>query len=149
MKNKIVVIVSWMLVIISAGFIFYMSACDGNTSAEQSGRVVKVIEEIINDPVKAKEAEGVVRETAHSAEFFLLGFLLMNALLQTAVRRKELITLVIGFLYACSDEIHQIWIPGRTSELIDLLIDTVGVTVAIAVFYVCEKCVKALKERKE
>ena len=39
--------------------------------------------------------------------------------------------LAAGFLYAVSDEIHQIFVPGRSGEPRDVLIDTSGVLIGI------------------
>lgn len=44
---------------------------------------------------------------------------------------KGLIPLLIGFLYAVSDEIHQYFVPGRAMQARDVLIDTVGVLLGI------------------
>ena len=37
-----------------------------------------------------------------------------------------LLSLLICFLYACSDEIHQLFIVGRSGNAYDVLIDTIG-----------------------
>ena len=42
-----------------------------------------------------------------------------------------LIPLLIGFLYAVSDEIHQHFVPGRAMQARDVLIDTAGVLLGI------------------
>lgn len=42
-----------------------------------------------------------------------------------------LIPLLIGFLYAVSDEIHQYFVPGRAMQARDVLIDTAGVLLGI------------------
>ena len=44
---------------------------------------------------------------------------------------KGLIPLLIGFLYAVSDEIHQHFVPGRAMQARDVLIDTAGVLLGI------------------
>ena len=42
-----------------------------------------------------------------------------------------LVPLLIGFLYAVSDEIHQYFVPGRAMQARDVLIDTAGVLLGI------------------
>ena len=32
----------------------------------------------------------------------------------------------VTFLYACTDEIHQLFVPGRAGKFTDVLIDTTG-----------------------
>lgn len=45
---------------------------------------------------------------------------------KTSVIKMFLITIVICFLYAVSDEIHQYFVPGRACRLFDVLIDISG-----------------------
>ena len=40
--------------------------------------------------------------------------------------------LIIGLLYALSDEVHQLFVPGRTSDPLDLLADGVGLVLGCA-----------------
>ena len=38
---------------------------------------------------------------------------------------------VVGTLYAASDEIHQLFVPGRSGQLRDVLLDSAGVAAGI------------------
>ena len=77
--------------------------------------------------IRAAESEHIVRKLAHYSIYTLLGFL---ASLTVGRRRlfskKSLGVLLFCFLYACSDEIHQIFVPGRAGMFTDVLIDTSG-----------------------
>ena len=44
---------------------------------------------------------------------------------------KITITSITGIIYAISDEIHQSFIPGRSPQVTDVLIDTMGVILGI------------------
>ena len=44
------------------------------------------------------------------------------------------ISLLISMLYACTDEFHQHFVPGRSCEVRDVLIDTAGALIGILVF---------------
>ena len=35
---------------------------------------------------------------------------------------------IITVLYACTDEIHQLFVPGRAGMVTDVMIDSIGVT---------------------
>jgi VanZ family protein len=70
----------------------------------------------------------VLRKIAHAAEFAVLG-----ALLARATERAGL-ALVLGVLYAVSDEVHQSFVPGRLGSPVDVAIDAVGVVVGVAVW---------------
>ena len=53
----------------------------------------------------------------------LLGFLTFSFLLG---RGRFLIPIGVTFLYACTDEIHPLFVPGRAGKFTDVLIDTTG-----------------------
>ena len=70
----------------------------------------------------------VLRKGAHTAEYAILGLLLMRAV------GRELPALAVGVAYAITDEVHQHFVSGRHGSPVDVLIDTVGL--AIGVFLV-------------
>lgn len=45
--------------------------------------------------------------------------------------KKFATSIIIGIIYATSDEIHQAFVPGRGPLLTDVLIDTMGVILGI------------------
>lgn len=49
------------------------------------------------------------------------------------MKKRMLISVIIGFLYAVSDEIHQSFIPNRSARIIDVFLDTLGVTNGILI----------------
>jgi VanZ family protein len=49
------------------------------------------------------------------------------------------IAVVLSALYAGSDEIHQLFVPGRTSRLEDVLIDTLAALAGVAVLFAAIK----------
>ena len=67
----------------------------------------------------------VLRKLAHTAEFAVLGALLMRAV------RQELPALALGISYAVSDEIHQRFVPGRVGSPLDVVIVAAGVAVGV------------------
>ena len=67
----------------------------------------------------------LLRKAAHVVEYAILGALLLRAL------ERELPALVAGVAYACTDEIHQHFVPGRNGSPLDLLIDAAGVLLGV------------------
>ena len=67
----------------------------------------------------------VLRKIAHAAEFAVLGALLLRALDRAAV------AFALGALYAVSDELHQVFVPGRMGSPLDVAIDAVGVACGV------------------
>ena len=39
--------------------------------------------------------------------------------------------------YAATDEVHQMFVPGRSAELADLIVDSLGVVIGTAVCWAC------------
>jgi VanZ family protein len=72
--------------------------------------------------------DGFVHRAAHVLEFAVLGALLLRALSKAkpVTKREMLITLIVVTLYGVSDEVHQRFTPGRSSEGISVLFDVAG-----------------------
>jgi VanZ family protein len=65
--------------------------------------------------------------------FHLIEYAFLAILLSLAILKKKWIIL-IGYLYAVSDEFHQSFVPGRTSRFRDTMIDLVGILIGIFIF---------------
>ena len=64
-------------------------------------------------------------------------------------RKKVLISIGLAFIYACSDEIHQLFVGGRSGEFRDVLIDSCGAGFGIFVVWnICEIYKKIKKQNK-
>ena len=72
----------------------------------------------------------IVRKSAHFTLFAILGFVLFGFIntYSLELRKKIIITIIIGMLYAISDEIHQLFVPERAGQIRDVFIDTLGVS---------------------
>ncbi len=67
----------------------------------------------------------VLRKLAHAGEFAVLGALLLRATERAGV------AFGLGALYAVSDELHQMFVPGRMGSPLDVAIDMVGVAFGV------------------
>lgn len=78
--------------------------------------------------VGGKVTDGIVHRAVHIAEFAVLGALLLRAISQNEpmTKREVFITLVVVAVYGASDEFHQRFTPGRSSEAISVLFDVAG-----------------------
>jgi len=68
----------------------------------------------------------VIRKTAHFGNYFVLGLLVYRAMAGSLCRfdvRSACWTMLIGLLYALSDEYHQSFNPSRTPSLYDSGLD--------------------------
>ena len=68
----------------------------------------------------------------HATEYGVLGFLVAHACLRTFPHhgraRVAAVAILAGVLWGTLDEIHQAFVPGRSADVLDLLADSVGVT---------------------
>jgi VanZ family protein len=69
----------------------------------------------------------ILRKCAHMAEFGLLWILWWRAL----GYGSRAIPAVIAIGYAITDEVHQTFVDGRVGSVVDVLIDSAGVLLAM------------------
>lgn len=149
MKKKIILSI---LIILWMGLIFFFSnqqAVDSdNVSNGVISKVIDVIEHIKGSEFTDNELDMIydyavtpVRKTAHFLIYTILGMLVFNLIKQYKVKIKDviIISILICLFYACTDEIHQLFILGRSGELRDVLIDTLGSIFGIFVTYLMMK----------
>jgi VanZ family protein len=72
------------------------------------------------------------RKIVHMAEYALLCFLWWRAL-RTVVPHTRALALAFALTvaYACSDELHQTFVEGRSGNPLDVAIDTAGAAAAV------------------
>ncbi|MDE5414019.1 VanZ family protein [Alkalihalobacterium chitinilyticum] len=133
---------SWTAVIAWMALIFYLSHQPATVSSELSSEVTEVIIEIIetvapNTQFEFGNLNHLVRKNAHFFAYLVLGLLTINALRRSGSTgyRSIGVALVICILYAITDEVHQLFIPGRSGEVRDVLIDTAGASVGIGLYW--------------
>ena len=160
-KNKYLRDISWILVILWMGVIFWFSSMPSTESNNKSeGTINKIIETTVNTTNKVgltdkhpseKKMNQVVeylnyplRKCMHASVYFVLVLLLLNAFRLSNVSLKKAIffSILICFLYACSDEFHQTFVPGRTGQFSDSLIDTTGGILGVLFYYILSKIFK-------
>ena len=116
------------------GIIFCFSNQNADDSSKISdGFITTIINFFVDDDLSIDEKELLlekcsfyVRKFAHFTLYFVLGILVLNLLYQYNLKNKLLIGIVICIIYSCSDEFHQLFIPGRSGELRDVIIDSIG-----------------------
>ena len=141
----IIKIIKWILVILCMISIFLFSADTSDESdLKSNGLIIRIAEVLagrkLNDAEKDEKIEKyvvLVRKGAHFSIYFLLGFLIINLLVE--YREESWKTLffafVLSFFYACSDEFHQLFVPGRSGNIIDVWIDSIGSYVGVLFYH--------------
>lgn len=131
-------VIIWMI------FIFYMSGKTGQESSGQSGKIslfiTNLLEKVRQDPAQEMQnlqdiLELVIRKAAHMTEYAILFLLSYLATVKISMSQSRFynrsIAVLISLLYACSDEMHQLLVPGRSGRMIDVGIDMAGVLIVL------------------
>lgn len=161
MKNTTKKIIFGILVLINCITIFYFSNQIADDSNMQSSRVVNFIAKIIpairdmQEPDKTILLEEIltpiVRKGAHFSIYTLLGILTVNYAFTYKGRsfyQKGLIAFAFCVFYAITDEIHQAFIPGRSNEIRDVLIDSLGALTGILLSIIITKIYRKLRKKE-
>ncbi len=113
--------------------IFGFSAQDGVNSGKLSLKITKFLGDRLHlfdvgDTAVLNRWHHYVRKAGHFCEYGLLGVIASLFLLTYDISRflQFFISAQLCFLYACTDEIHQLSVAGRGGQFKDVLIDTSG-----------------------
>lgn len=116
---------------------FYLSHQPGEESSDLSGGLMALLNSILPfDLLEDQTFHTLLRKGAHISAYFVLSLLVMNAFGQLAIvgKRRVYMTFAISLAYAISDEVHQLFIPGRSGQVTDVLIDCLGSAIGIACY---------------
>lgn len=142
-------VIKFLLVIGCMFCIFSFSADNASESTKKSDDVIiKISEFVLRKELTKTEKKNylerfvvLVRKTAHFSIYLLLGFLLLSLFGEYWNIGYKTIFMVVflSFLYACSDEFHQLFVPGRSGSMVDVLIDTGGAITGCYLYYFFHK----------
>ena len=149
MKVNYFRIIFLFLALVTVVLIFMMSAQTATVSSRQSGKfIVGIAKVLVKDfesydtvarDLLISEYQRFVRKLAHFVIYAALGFF-SNGFLVTykSLPRKLcfLISLAFCMFYACTDEFHQYFVPGRSCMFSDVVLDCFGAATGIFVFIV-------------
>ena len=125
-------------------FIFRWSLQTADASSKESGTLLQLVRRLL--PLVSMHA---LRKAAHFTEFFILG-LLLASMFRAFQLRPILPALGSGLLVASADELIQLYSPGRSCQLTDVLLDFFGVAVGVAALCLLRRVLRRCqRERKE
>lgn len=141
MNNNINVVL-FVLIAFWLATTFIFSAQEGKQSTVTSQGVIQTVidklphtKELSDNEKKdlIQKWKKPIRKLAHFSIYLIGGFLIYalvnNLKLQIAV--KILVAQVVGTMFATFDEVHQLFVPGRSGEVFDVCIDSMGILVGI------------------
>ncbi len=138
MSKRTKILLSLLPVLFVFVLIFVFSSFDATDSSAQSSTIVKFIKKnIFPDLSKLKNKTDVrivndtiafiIRKGAHMTVYMLLGFFSFASLWFIKNKKGRYFSAIaVSAIYAISDEIHQMYVPGRSCEFRDVCIDTCG-----------------------
>lgn len=94
--------------------------------------------------------ERIIRKSAHMAEFAILAILLYLWIGRWQLERVRRFWIAAGLtaFYACTDEFHQLFVPGRAGLLSDVMVDSLGAVLGLAAALFLHKFFLRFRERK-
>ncbi len=153
-----------LLIVFNFSFIWHNSAKVSKDSNAVSKNISQdIAEKVVNDfenlskPTQQKHINKInikIRSLGHFTEFIPLGllfFLLMMNIFIIAEHKRALsificivFSLLLSFICALTDETHQLFVKGRSFQLIDIFLDTLGAFVGcvvglVALFFIRDK----------
>ena len=99
----------------------------------------------------ANSIEHFVRKGAHMTEYAILAILFYIWLQRWLMSRVKMagVAAALAIFYACSDEFHQLFVAGRAGKINDVLIDSAGAILGLALFLFIRTCARKMaKSRK-
>ena len=145
-----------ILVILGCFVIFKFSELSGLKSTKQSrGLTYNILKGLDGNKLSEKELEKltkkvnpIVRKVAHFSIYMILAIFtymfIENLNIKSKSERERLrkniiYTCIFCIIYAIFDEIHQIYVPGRTGKPIDVIIDSLGACMGITIILLNNK----------
>ncbi len=158
MNLKIQRIIFGILTVITFITIFIFSNQNGEKSGSVSRDFTKKVIDILHIDKNLNEIEKenliensqfIVRKLAHFTIYTIAGINLYEFINTYNIKNKYKMigALLVGIIYATSDEIHQMFSGGRTPAVMDVFIDSCGVLFGINMFLITNKIIKNKKQK--
>lgn len=131
-------ILPWIVVVMWMGVIFYFSHQPAVASNGLSTGITEKLLHLINNilpnlELNTEAINHVLRKGAHFSVYLLLGIFVVLGFKSTGIKDNRVLffSLLVCILYATSDEIHQLFVPGRSGEVRDIVIDSAGALMGV------------------
>lgn len=129
--------------------IYFFSAMPSDESSIQHSRVIAFFAYLGIDLFQILGSDAVfwVRKTAHFTIFGTLSSTYFYGFLKNQVQNASLLAFLFTFLYAITDEIHQYFVPGRSAQYTDVLIDSLGALFFLIIIRLLLSCTKTKSQQ--
>lgn len=147
-----------ILTIIWIAIIFSFSLQPGDTSSQISSGFGKwlldvfvpgLVGKLESMPTELLERmHFLLRKCAHFSEYFVLGILMRQSILQTGIRHKLIVAFVGCVMVASIDETIQRFVSGRSGQIADVILDSVGALCGICFVVLMGKMIRRMKQSR-
>lgn len=156
MKPKSLFVICLILTIIWISIIYAFSAQPAKESSQNSSGIVEWLIQILyphyEELSESKQTQisdhwtWLVRKSAHAAEYAILAILIyvtcVISNLKWAHQIRICIALAGSIVYAATDELHQLFVQGRSGQFKDVLIDAAGALIGVFISQVIYQFIK-------
>ncbi|MBQ9518101.1 MAG: VanZ family protein [Eubacterium sp.] len=142
-KHKKYAVLFWVLTAVCFALIFYFSSDTADESSSKSNLIVQFLINIFGDN---RFTSFIVRKSAHFLEFTGTALIMSAAFYFTLNKNRLYLPIICTSLYAVTDEVHQIFVDGRSCELRDWVIDTLGAALGTLAFWVIFTLINKAKD---
>ena len=143
--NKILFSLFLLLSLSVMVMIFYFSAQWADSSEQESMSLYDLFLQYTHLNFVSHNA---FRKMAHFSEFAALGFCFCGCGYFFSSELHPLISVVACAVYALSDEIHQIFVPGRACRIFDVFVDSCGALFGILIFVLIALLIIKIKDKR-
>lgn len=140
---KVLICIVWL------GLIFFNGTRQGEISQKSSKEVIKIASKFVSTPTGDIDKPGVqfsdvnfyVRKNAHFFQYLVLSVFMCAAVRHFKLYKstKMFLLLFLLLLFPVMDEFIQKYIPGRTSNIFDVVIDFSGGILGMLIFNIYHK----------
>lgn len=106
---------AWLVTIVIAALMFYISSLEFGTGSGSGGSINAIL--------------------YHLVAYFFLALFLNFSLVKGKNTKFIFIAILIAIIYGITDEIHQLFVIGRSGAVTDVILDTVGIFLAALFYY--------------
>ncbi len=145
------------------GWMFLIGSFSAQTGTESGGQSRSVAKQVVameeklsgrsytqkEKDARIEELQFPIRKLAHMAEYAILAVLVAlhlgcYAFICRRFLLRMLLTFGLSVAYAAVDELHQLFVAGRSGRFLDVCIDGIGAFVGILCVLVCDKALVQL-----
>lgn len=139
-----------IIIVLICMFTIFMFSSDNDVESNKKsdGVIINAYKIFLRKNLSKKEQKyyiekyvTYVRKTAHFLIYLILGLSIISLIKEyrEVDTKAIIIALMISVIYAASDELHQTFIPGRSGEIRDIIIDSLGSLTGIYIYYLYSK----------